>query len=174
MEQMRHMLTRARDTTGVPDGFWIKTYCVPTHEIAKIVGNKLHMTDEQLAMLEDVKRTILEEPYRYRQSNFGGQINGLGACETACCLAGHMAMKHPRITQYRGYRLSSIAPGDVLAAQLAEELLPESADTDKLFAGSPEDYWPRELAEQWVRGKTELDYARVAAARINHFVANGE
>lgn len=171
-----------------PDRFWLNTSCVSTREIAARLGMAVPLSDEQLQALEDVKAAIVSHPEQYNQMSYGGVVThvsrGIGECDTACCIAGHLALRHPSIGDFTQQSLSRVSGFYAVqdetrfmrvgttARNLANSMLPNGAYLDDLFTSTPES-WPDGLGFAWGRARSDKARAWVAAARINYFVVHG-
>jgi hypothetical protein len=88
-------------------------------------------------------------------------------CRTVACIAGHAyRLEHPTafrrwLGAYWHRRTSGIADGAQRALRLDNE------QADRLFLL---DYWPKKFYEGWYWAETPAERAKVAAARITHFI----
>lgn len=113
-------------------------------------------------LLQQVKEAILAKPEKYDQDTF---------CGTECCIAGWaLTIANPVL----GAKLVPGTPQlswDVLwsAARQSIGLTPLQMGN---LCGCAED-WPSDFAAQYDAATTPEGRARVGAARIDHFIANG-
>jgi hypothetical protein len=143
-------------------------------------------------LLEKVKQHILEEPRRYNQQHWigvgeteirkrFGKVGDLPPCGTMACIAGWTCILAG--VDLKGVDLFSISDkaeellginciqADRLFSSVAEDaLVDEEMDEDEYqeyFSGD----WPYGFAKDYVLAKTAEDRAKVAVARIDHFIA---
>lgn len=138
---------------------------------------KKWVSAEGIRILREVERRILAQPKTYRQDEW--------YCGTAMCIAGHVCFVSGRVDGvsmggWDGYwplkggeRCESWA-GEAITA-LGAELAPRSVGgTLKLF-GHP-GFWPEPFSTQFLQTgpRAYKARARIAVARIEHFIETGE
>lgn len=124
-------------------------------------------------LLRKVKNHILEEPRRFIMrtwlltreyvggpsypSDNGAKEVKFAKCGTAACIAGWAVLLHDkRITNY-----------DEIARRASELLELDEMKSYRLFGAT---WWPEPFGSQYRKAKTPTARAKIAAARIEHYI----
>ena len=133
-------------------------------------------------LLEKVKKRILKQPKRLNMQYWGTAVEGCGfvlqipPCKTQACIAGEtvLAKRLVKIDKVNGGFL--FPKGEFRIADKAAALLNLSNEqADRLFYTKSIRYnggcWPAQFDKAYKEALTPLERAKVAAARIDHFIA---
>lgn len=110
-------------------------------------------------LLKKIKRRIVREPSKFRMDEW--------SCGTAHCIAGwacHLS-GFKMISSNLGAFLTDGRPTDIAACKLLR--IDEEKGLD-LFAL---DMWPKEFRQPYDHALTRTERAKIAAKRIDHFIA---
>jgi hypothetical protein len=127
-----------------------------------------------IKLLEKVKQRILEHPNRFVMREWiitkealgksfkadGGQEIAFDNCGTAGCIAGWACL-----IQTRGKARTNSVNADLEARDYLE--FSEEQAEELFYMGG----WPIKFSNDYLKAKTQEERARIAAARIDHFIA---
>jgi len=127
-------------------------------------------------LLEKVRAAILAEPAQFVMSELYSEGEALGSfdvprkipnCGTAACVAGWAVTLGARFRNPKTASASSFRNGWM--AERAEELLVLNyVQGNRLFYVHE---WPQSFLDRWREDETLKGRARIAAERIDHFIA---
>lgn len=135
-----------------------------------------------IPMLKKVRAAILKRPRQFEMSSFfcksllfdtdGDRTEPASHCGTAACIAGwaihiQTGLKTPQQTAEHHKPLASVCPVDYYDEQGAMALGIDINESRKLFYASA---WPCRFGDKYYSAKTATARAKIAAARINHFI----
>lgn len=131
------------------------------------------ITDDGVALLRKVERSITSAPGAYDQDNF---------CGTACCIAGHALLLTETVDMAPVSQLFPTKHGQPLWDAngirttwygLAAEVVGMSQDSAGILF-CPADRWPLPFRMQYELARGGKARACVAVRRIEHFIKTGE
>lgn len=148
------------------------------------------MSPKQINLLRRVKEQILREPAQFvmgelfTRSEFGTRDleREVPHCGTAACIGGWAIALSVGMTpseaaegQYRGWEEDAATDAwDRACEALGLELWTEGEETDRAHQLMSVWGWPRDLREAWEAEQTLEGRARIAAERIDRFIAEEE
>jgi hypothetical protein len=131
-------------------------------------------TPMNVKLLREVKRHILEEPRRLNMNSYGYLVDGpdAPACKTVGCIAGWSGLLS------QGH-LTAETGSSFMDPEVAREALKLTENqADRLFTepwvalgGEKRGHcWPIKFAKRFEAATSEIQKAKVTAARIEHFI----
>lgn len=133
----------------------------------------VELSDKSIDLLRQVKRAILAQPNFYAQNRWVSSVN---SCGTTCCIAGWADFVVNGKAAHNKRAKKLIVPtgqqwkvADEWLEIAAEALGITLDESERLCEGSSE--WPEDLAGAYAEAATAKERAKVAAARIEHFIA---
>lgn len=127
------------------------------------------LSKETVKKLRIVEKAILAQPQFYEQ---GAWVSEISSCGTTCCIAGWVdfIFNGKKVHEERAKRLKEafLFEAEDEWTSVAREGLGLDGGW-RLFADSIE--WPEPFCNGYEDAKTPKQRAKVAAARIEHFIA---
>lgn len=133
-----------------------------------------NLSRKSIEILLGIKEAVLANPKFYDQNSF---VEDISICDTTCCLAGWAdytvngsKAHNKRAKNYLAYLEDFDSGKDVNWEKIGAKALGLPALLAyKLFVDSTE--WPHPFDERYQNARTYARRARVAANRIDHFIA---
>jgi hypothetical protein len=141
---------------------------------------KWKLNAKAVRLLRRVEKHILAEPKRYVQGTWG-RLDNTSPCGTTACIAGWIDVLNQSERKPTKSFLKRWA-SKMVTRPLYRCNTPDRASralgvhpvkTINLFEASGS-YWPGHFRADWYAAKTREDVAKIAVARIEHFIQTGE
>jgi len=134
------------------------------------------MEPEVKILLRRVEKAILKEPRRMRMNTFGDKrsrknTKNIPPCATQACIGGHIVWQLNPVLFTRAVEEGDI---DWIEHRARQALQLTQVEANRLFLFKSWNYgsegWPKEFSVAYNKAKTPHKRAKVAVARIEHFI----